>query len=85
MGIVEGWWVLFLLPFSSFFPFGVTLLYTQCIPVCLPWVLFLMNIFLALLIKKKKKKDTFKIINVRLLPLMTVYMSITYTTKTFRT
>lgn len=54
VGIIEGWWILFLLPFSFILvPLRGTLLYIPCIPVGFPWVLFWQIYLLLLLINKR--------------------------------
>ena len=44
-----------------------------------------MKTFIALLGIRVTKKDTFKSTRIKFIPLMRVYINITYTTKNFRT
>ena len=44
-----------------------------------------MKAFITLLEIRVTKKDTFKSMRIKLIPLMIVYMNITYITKNFRT
>ena len=50
-----GYSFVLLIVFLLFCPLGGTLLYPPCIPLGLPWVLLLLNIFYFYSSKKKKK------------------------------